>query len=42
MSELVLARKPSRFFRELNTVITVMARDITVFLKSPFAVRRKK
>ena len=35
MSELVLARKKSRLFRELNTVLTVMAREITVFLKSP-------
>ncbi|MCL1975560.1 MAG: ABC transporter permease [Firmicutes bacterium] len=35
MGELVLTRKTSRFFREMNTVITVMARDITVYLKSP-------
>ena len=35
MSELALTRKKSRVFRELNTVLTVMARDITVFLKSP-------
>ena len=35
MSELVLTRKKSRIFRELNTVLTVMAREITVFLKSP-------
>ena len=35
MSELALTRKKSRMFRELNTVLTVMARDITVFLKSP-------
>ena len=30
----LLARKKSRVFRELNTVITVMARDITLLLKS--------
>jgi ABC-2 type transport system permease protein len=35
MSELVLTRKQSWLFRELNTVITVAAREITVFLKSP-------
>ena len=34
MSEYVLIRKRSRIFRELNTVVTVMARDITIFLKS--------
>jgi ABC-2 type transport system permease protein len=35
MSGLVLARKKSRLFRELNTVLTVMAREITIFFKSP-------
>ncbi|MDR0294409.1 MAG: ABC transporter permease [Oscillospiraceae bacterium] len=35
MSALALTRKKSRLFRELNTVLTVMAREITVFLKSP-------
>ena len=35
MSEMVLTRKRSRLFRELNTVVTVAAREITVFLKSP-------
>ena len=35
MSELTLTRKRSRFVRELNTVIAVMAREITVFFKSP-------
>lgn len=35
MSELVLRRKHSRIFRELNTVLTVMARDITLLFKSP-------
>jgi len=35
MSEVVLTRKSSRLFRELNTVLTVAAREITVFLKSP-------
>jgi ABC-2 type transport system permease protein len=37
MSELVLERKSSRIFRELNTTITVMAREITLFFKSPGA-----
>ena len=31
---MVLTRRKSRIFRELNTVITVMARDITLFFKS--------
>ena len=35
MSELVLTRRKSRLFRELNTIVTVAAREITVFLKSP-------
>ena len=35
MSELVLSGGKSRLFRELNTVVTVAAREITVFLKSP-------
>ena len=35
MSNLPLTRKKSRLLREVNTVIAVMARDITVFLKSP-------
>jgi len=37
MSELVLTRKQSRVFRELNSVVTVMAREITAYLKSPGA-----
>jgi len=37
MSELILMRKQSRIFRELNTVLTVMAREITAYLKSPGA-----
>jgi ABC-2 type transport system permease protein len=37
MNELTLKRKKSRLFREINTIITVMAREITVFLKSPGA-----
>ena len=37
MSELVLTRKRSWLFRELNTIITVMAREITAYLKSPGA-----
>ena len=35
MNELVLTRNTSRLFREMNTVVTVAAREITVFLKSP-------
>ena len=35
MSEYILTRKSSRLFRELNTILTVMAREITVFVKSP-------
>jgi ABC-2 type transport system permease protein len=35
MNELVLRRKTSRLFRELNSVVTVAAREVTVFLKSP-------
>ena len=37
MSTLVLTRKQSRLFRELNSVVTVMAREITAYLKSPGA-----
>ena len=33
MSDFVLERKKSRVFRELNTIITVMAREITLFFK---------
>ena len=35
MSEIVLTRKSSRVLREVNTVATVMAREITLFFKSP-------
>jgi ABC-2 type transport system permease protein len=35
MKEQVLKRRKSRFLRELNTVIAVAAREITVFFKSP-------
>ncbi|MBA4701129.1 MAG: ABC transporter permease [Ruminococcus sp.] len=35
MSEMTLTRKNSRVFRELNTTLTVMARDITLLFKSP-------
>jgi len=38
MSVLVLSQKKSRLIRELNTVITVMAREITVYFKSPATV----
>jgi len=33
-SAIILTRGKSRVFRELNTVLTVMARDITLFFKS--------
>jgi len=35
MTELVLLQKKSWLFRELNTIVTVMAREITIFFKSP-------
>jgi len=35
MNGSVLTRKKSRLFRELNTVVAVMAREVTVFLRSP-------
>ena len=35
MSEIVLKRRKSKVFRELNTIITVMARDITLLFRSP-------
>jgi len=35
MSEIELKRKKSRLFRELNTVLTVMSREITIFFRSP-------
>jgi ABC-2 type transport system permease protein len=38
MGEIALAHKSSRLFRELNTVITVMAREITIYFKSPATV----
>jgi len=38
MSELVLKRKKSKIFREINTIVAVMAREITVFFKSPAAI----
>jgi len=34
-NEQVLARKTSKVYREINTVIAVMAREITIFFKSP-------
>ena len=37
MNELILKRKKSRIFREVNTTITVLAREITIFFKSPGA-----
>lgn len=39
MSEIVLTgRKKSGFAREINAVITIMARDITLFFKSPMTI----
>jgi ABC-2 type transport system permease protein len=38
MSSLVLPRKKSRLFQELNTIVTVTAREITIFFRSPAAV----
>ena len=35
MSNFQFTQKKSRLFREMNTVLAVMAHDITVFLKSP-------
>jgi len=38
MNEHILIRKKSRILREVNTVVAVMAREITVFFKSPGAI----
>jgi len=35
MSQLILERKQSRVLREINSVIAVMGREITLFFKSP-------
>jgi len=35
MSELILTKKKSRFWREINSIITIIARDVTLALKSP-------
>jgi len=37
MSEIILTRKKSKIYREINTIIAVLAREITVYLKSPGA-----
>ena len=37
MSTVTLTRKKSRLFRELNSILTVTAREITTYLKSPGA-----
>ena len=37
MSTTILKRKKSRIFREINSVFTVMSREITTYLKSPGA-----
>ncbi|MDR1246856.1 MAG: ABC transporter permease, partial [Clostridiales Family XIII bacterium] len=38
MNDTILTRKNSRVFRELNTVLTVMAREITLLFKSPSTI----
>jgi ABC-2 type transport system permease protein len=38
MSELVMQRKTSKTMRELNAVVTIAARDITLSLKSPATI----
>ena len=38
MNEIILSRKKSRIFREVNSVVTVMMRDLTVFFKSPSTI----
>ena len=38
MSELVLTRKKSRLVRELNTIIAIVGREITLYFKSPSMV----
>ena len=38
MNAQILIRKKSRFLREVNTIVAVMAREITVFFKSPGAM----
>ena len=35
MNEQILIRKKSRLLREINSIIAVMAREITIFFKSP-------
>ena len=37
-NEKTLTRKKSKAYREINTIIAVMAREITVFFKSPAAI----
>jgi ABC-2 type transport system permease protein len=38
MSELVLQRERSKFSREVNAVVTILARDITLAFKSPMLI----
>lgn len=38
MNELVLQRKKLKFSRELNAIVTIMARDITLCFKSPVTI----
>ena len=35
MNKAILTRKKSKIYRELNTALTVMTREITVLFKSP-------
>ena len=38
MREVALEKKRTRLFREINTILAVMAREITVFFKSPATI----
>ncbi|MDR2693784.1 MAG: hypothetical protein LBB74_06170, partial [Chitinispirillales bacterium] len=38
MSEIALYRRKSRLFLEMNTVVTVAAREVTVYFKSPATI----
>lgn len=38
MNELVVSKRHSKIFRELNAIMTIMSRDITLIIKSPAAI----
>gem|GEM_PF-5068768 len=38
MSELVLVRNKSRVYRELSSVVAIVAREITLLVKSPSTI----